>query len=67
MQLPINDPRVINAIGIVKKIKNPDEPIDKAFENYYHCKLIYSDPWCVTGWVEIEEEKYQTLFLLQNG
>lgn len=70
MKIQISNPKVQHAIDIVRKFKKPDQRLDEAFEKYYHCKIETDnqvDPWCLDGWIIISEEKYQTLFLLQNG
>lgn len=71
MRIDIKDPRVEQAIAFVKDKHN--HPEDKAFyeifEDQYHCKMVSNpeDPLCLTGWMEISEDKYLNWFILKFG
>lgn len=70
MQVSLNDPRVDQAINVVKQkhdVKDIHE-LEQVFEEFYHCKIVYEDaPAYCNGHLEITEEKYQTWFVLQFG
>lgn len=70
MKIDLTDPRVNEAINVVKQKHNVKDihELEQVFEEYYHCKIVYDDPpaYC-KGHLDISEEKYQSWFLLQFG
>ena len=70
MKISLNDPRVNAAIDFVKtkhSVSNIHE-LEKAMEDYYHCKIVYEDaPAYVNGHIEILDEIYESWFVLRFG
>ena len=71
MKIPISTNNITKAIEAINpnSLNITSEQLAETFEQVYHCKII-SDPndfFCTTGWVEFEDEKYGTWFLLQFG
>lgn len=70
MKIDLKDPRVDQAIALVKKehMIPFGRAFERIFEEHYHCKIVMEDdPWCTRGHLVISEEKYQTWFLLNFG
>jgi hypothetical protein len=70
MNIDLLDPRVHNAIALVKETHSPNnfKELEKVLEEVYHCKIVYDDaPLYNKGHLEISEAKYQTWFLIQFG
>jgi len=71
MRIRLNDPRVSKAYEVLKKQHNEYDAIKfaKIFENVYHCKVVADpeDVFCLNGWIDIPDEKYQNWFVLQFG
>ena len=70
MKIDLEDPRVHQAIKLVKETHNVPfgRGLEKIFEEQYHCKIVMEDdPWCIRGHLLISEEKYQTWFILKFG
>lgn len=70
MKIDLEDPRVHQAIRLVKETHNitSSRELEKIFEEKYHCKIVMEDdPWCTRGHLFISEEKYQTWFVLKFG
>lgn len=71
MRIELSDPRVEQAFEVLKAKHNEYDKIKFAtiFENVYHCRVV-ADPkdiFCLTGWLEIPDEKYYNWFVLQFG
>jgi len=71
MRIDLKDPRVIEAITVVKETHNVPfgREFERIFEEHYHCKIV-PDPndWtCTKGHLDISEEKYANWFILQFG
>ena len=72
MKLELTSTPVYNSINNFSRVcseANDNGEFHSLFESYYHCKIVAdpNDPWCTKGWLEFEEEKYYTWFILQNG
>ena len=69
MKIDLNDPRVNEAISVVKKTHNTSsyKELEHVMEAQYHCKVVYEDIYGLSGHLDITEEKYQTWFVLQFG
>ena len=71
MKINLNDPRVIQAIELVKSNHNVPfgKEFERIFEEQYHCKIVPDpeDLGCTTGWLTISEDKYANWFVLQFG
>lgn len=71
MRINLNDPRVSEAIKVVKSSHKPQshKEFEQVFEEHYHCKIIVdpTDQFCLFGELEISEAKYETWFTLQFG
>ena len=71
MKIKLSDPRVSQAIEVVKKKHNISHETEftQIFEEQYHCKIV-ADPddcFCTQGWLYISEDKYSNWFVLQFG
>lgn len=71
MRIDLHDPRVSEAIELVKQAHNVPfgKEFERIFEEKYHCKIVQDpkDIFCTQGHLDISEEKYQNWFLLQFG
>ena len=71
MRIDLRDPRVDEAIALVKARHNPKtaKELEEVFENTYHCRIVPdpNDIFCNHGHLDISEEKYQNWFVLQFG
>lgn len=71
MRIDLRDPRVNQAIEIVKQTHNVPfgSKFEKIFEEHYHCRIIADpdDEFCTRGELDISEEKYTNWFILQFG
>ena len=71
MKIDLSDPRVEEAFALLKARHNEYDKIKFAmiFEEVYHCKVVAdpTDVFCLNGWLEIPDEKYQNWFVLQFG
>lgn len=71
MKIDLKDPRVSQAIEVVKSNHNVPfgREFERIFEEQYHCKIVPDpdDLGCTTGWLIISEDKYANWFVLQFG
>lgn len=72
MKLELTDSAVFNSMNVFNRIcpeAKDSQKFSSLYENHYHCKIVAdpADPWCTKGWLEFEDEKYYTWFILQNG
>lgn len=72
MKLELTDAAVYNSISTFVQVcpeARHTEKFSSLYENHYHCKIVAdpADPWATQGWLEFEDEKYYTWFILQNG
>jgi hypothetical protein len=73
MIINIKDPRVSQAVALVKNNHNITKIVstefEQIFESAYHCKIVVdpTDQFCTNGYLDISEEKYANWFVLQFG
>jgi len=72
MKLELTDSAVYSSMSVFNRIcpeAKDSRKFSRLFEEHYHCKIVAdpADPWVTQGWLEFEDEKYYTWFILQNG
>lgn len=72
MKLELTDSAVYHSINTFVQIcpeARNTQKFSRLFEDHYHCKIVAdpADPWVTQGWLEFNEEKYYTWFILQNS
>lgn len=45
----------------------PWDEVERLFENRYTCKIVYSDSYGIGGKLIFPNEKYLSMFILQNS
>lgn len=70
MLINVYDDRIKSAISALEREVGfcSEKDLKELFEDRYHCKVIpdLNDPFCVNGWIDMDDEKY-TWFVLQFG
>jgi hypothetical protein len=73
IRIPLSDARVSQAYAVLKE-EHAHADVDsltfsEVFEHVHRCKVIAdpNDSFCLTGWLEMTDEKYYTWFAIQFG
>lgn len=69
MKLDLNSDAAIAALNRVKEKHNVTawKEMEHILETEYNCKVVYEDQYGIAGHMDMPDDKYTTLFLIEFG
>jgi len=69
MKLDLNSQAAIAALNKVKEKHNVSEwkQMEHVLEKEYSCKIVYEDQYGISGYMDMPDTKYTTMFLIEFG
>lgn len=69
MRLDLNSKAAIAALEKVKDKHSVSEwkQMEHVLEKEYNCKVVYEDQYGISGYMDMPDDKYTTMFLIEFG
>lgn len=69
MRLDLNSRAAIAALDKVKDKHSVSEwkQMEHILEKEYNCKVVYEDQYGISGYMDMPDDKYTTMFLIEFG